>query len=320
MTNPAVSVITPSFNRAGLLPRAWRSIRDESLPLEWVVVDDASTDSTLSVVESLDDQRIVFLRLDQNQGSNIARNAGVRASRGRYILFLDSDDELVPNALRDAVHILESAPAGIGAVLMIAQPTFTSKLKSSLPDGAVLNEEDLVIHHRLRGDQAVLYKSEVFLKQMLPEEYRESQFVFVFGISRWWNYLVVNRPLTLVHRQDDTLSQAQSVVTRSRAIAMGWESVIHNHAGILRQNAPARIRLYGRVLYRYAVAGDREALRRAFHEFRLEHPGLLNAIRGSAMVIAGKIGRRGGDHLRMRLMRLREEGIGRARQRVQAIR
>lgn len=314
MTNPVVSIVTPSFNRAGLLPRAWRSVRDETLPLEWVVVDDASTDSTLPVVQSFDDQRIVFLHLDRNQGSNIARNAGIRASRGRYILFLDSDDEVVPNALRDAVHTLESAPASIGAVLMIAQPAFTSKLKSSLPDGTVLNEEDMLIHHRLRGDHAVVYKSEVFLKQMLPEEYRESQFVFVFGISRWWNYLVVNKPLTLVHRQDDNLSQAQGVVKRSSAIAMGWESVIHNHADILRHHPSACIRLYGRVLYRYAVAGDRAACWRVLHQLRADHPGLLNSVRGYAMVIAGIMGRHGADELRIAFSRFLQGFIGHSKQ------
>jgi glycosyltransferase involved in cell wall biosynthesis len=316
MINPAVSIVTPSFNRAYLLPRAWNSIRNESISLEWIVVDDASTDSTNTVIKGFDDQRIVFLRLAKNQGSNIARNEGVRVARGRFVLFLDSDDELAPDALQDAVDVLEGGPLRTGAILMIAQPTYSDQIKSTLRDGAILTEEDLVIHNRLRGDRAVLYKREVFCRQMLPEEYRESQFVFVFGISRLWNYLVVNKPLTLVHRQGDNLSHAQSVITRSSDIAKGWEAVIHNHAVILRNNSRTRIRLYGRVLYRYAVAGDRQAWKRAFQELRAEHPGFVTALKSMAMIIAGMIGRCGGDRLRITWIRFRDDGIRRTRHQV----
>lgn len=311
MTDPVVSIITPSFNRADLLPRAWLSMRDDPVPFEWIIVDDASSDSTDAVVKSFDDPRIVFLRLNQNQGSNIARNTGLRVSRGRLVVLLDSDDELAPNSLIEAVRILDIASPDIGAVLMIAQPAFTQNHKSSLPDGAVLDEEDLVIRNCLSGDRAVIYRREVFDKQMLPEAYRESQFVFVFGISRWWNYLVVNKPLTVVHRQNDNLSLARSITGRSRAIAQGWETVIQNHAVILRQNASARFRLYMRMLYRYAVAGDWTALWRAFKEVRTNHPGFLVAMKATGMAIAGVIGHYGGDYLRLTLIKIREEGVRR---------
>jgi glycosyltransferase involved in cell wall biosynthesis len=309
MTSPTVSIITPTFNRADLLPRVWRSLSEQSVPVEWIVIDDGSTDSTPLVMESFGDPRIVFLRLDHNQGSNIARNAGVRVSRGRYIIFLDSDDELAPHALKEAVQLLETAPPNIGAVLMIAQPTFAGKNRVVLPDRSVLNEEDLVINNRLQGDRAVIYRRNVFCNQMLPEEYRESQFVFVLGIARWSNYLVVNRPLTLVYRQNDNLSQPRSIIERSRAIAQGWETVIQNHAAILCQNEPARLRLYIRVLYRYAVSGDRGAMWHAFNELRAHHPGYMAATRAIAIIFAGTVGRCGADYVRLKLIRLKEKGF-----------
>lgn len=313
MKVPLISIITPSFNRAHLLPRLWESLRHESVPMEWIVVDDASLDATSAVVEGFDDSRIVYLRQAVNQGSNIARNVGVRASTGRFILFLDSDDELAPNALAEALQILEAAPATVGALLMIAQPTYRENHRLLLPDGAEFKEEDLIVRNRLYGDHAVLYKREVFLRQMLPEEYRECQFVFVFGISRWWSYRVVNKPLTLVHRQQDNLSQARSISRKSRAAAMGWEAVLRNHAEILGRNPGARIHLYGKALYKYSVAGDWKSVQRVFHELRSNHPGLLNAVRGSVMTFAGVLGRCGADYLRIRWIRWREEttwGLG----------
>lgn len=309
MADPLVSIITPTFNRAELLRRAWRSMRDESASFEWIIVDDASSDSTEAVVKSFGDPRTVFMRLDRNQGSNIARNHGLRVARGRFVLFLDSDDELAPDSLTDAVQTIGDAPPNIGAVLMIAQPVFTQVHNAALPDGAILNEEDLVIRNRLSGDHAVIYRREVFDRQMLPEEYRESQFVFVYGISRWWSFLVANRPLTLVHRQDDNLSQASSISRRSTAIAMGWEAVISNHAVILGRNAPARLRIYGRVLYRYGVAGDWKAVRRTLNGFRSCDPRISAQLKAAAFVVAGVIGRFGGDYIRLTLMRIREKGV-----------
>jgi glycosyltransferase involved in cell wall biosynthesis len=309
MTSPVVSIVTATFNRAGLLPRTWRSITEQSVPLEWILVDDASTDSTPVVAESFGDPRIVFLRQDHNQGCNVARNAGVRVSRGRFIIFLDSDDELVPHALQKAVRSLETAPPYIGAVLMIAKPTFTQRQNEVLPDGVVLNEEDLVIKHRLQRDHAVIYKREVFCNQMFPEEYRDANFVVVFGISRRWNYLVVNIPLTLIHRQNDNLSLLRNLTKRSSAIARGWETVICNHAAILQQNAPAQVRIYMKVLYRYAVAGDWRDFSRVCSEFRVSHPGCLSAAKATAMATAGMIGRYGGEYIRLVIIKTWEEGI-----------
>jgi glycosyltransferase involved in cell wall biosynthesis len=126
MTSPTVSVVTPTFNRAAVLPRLWRSLCRQPVPFEWIVVDDASTDSTPSVVQSIGDPRIVVAGLDRNRGQNAARNAGVCLSRGAFIVFVDSDDEFAPGALQEAVQAIQNAPAVVGAVLMIAQPTFST--------------------------------------------------------------------------------------------------------------------------------------------------------------------------------------------------
>jgi len=309
MTDPVVSIVTSTFNRASLLSRVWKSIRNESISFEWVVVDDGSTDSTPATICGFCDPRIIFLRLEQNQGINIARNTGMRAARGRFIIFLDSDDELAPNALEEAVHRLDVSPPEIGAILMIAQPTFTRNHRETLEDGAILDELDLVVHNRLQGDRAVIYKAEVFRNQMLPEEYRGSEYVFVFGISRWWKYLVVNKPLTLVHRQGDNLSDPMSIVRKSSGIAKGWEKIIQNHAQILSQNASARIRIYRIVLYRHAVAGDWAAVQRVFKELRRGDSRLSIAIKATMIVSAGVVGCLGGDYLRLRFIRMREKGF-----------
>jgi glycosyltransferase involved in cell wall biosynthesis len=105
---PLVSVIVTCFNHARFLGQAVDSARCQTWrSLEVVVVDDGSTDHTPEVIERY--PQIISLR-QQNLGPSAARNAGLRASHGRYVLFLDADDMLLPSALEYAVHEISAHP------------------------------------------------------------------------------------------------------------------------------------------------------------------------------------------------------------------
>ena len=100
----AISVVIPTYQRARLVVEAIRSAADQSLtPLEIVVVDDGSTDGTADAVRRLEEElrARTDVRLVQRpkEGGNAARNAGVRAARGAWIAFLDSDDVWSPEKL-----------------------------------------------------------------------------------------------------------------------------------------------------------------------------------------------------------------------------
>lgn len=95
-----VSVVIPTYNRAGLLPRAIESVLGQTHDeFEVVVVDDGSTDDTAAVVEGYDDPRVRYVAHEENRGANVARNTGIEAARGEYVAFLDSDDEWHPRKL-----------------------------------------------------------------------------------------------------------------------------------------------------------------------------------------------------------------------------
>lgn len=92
MSPPLVSVIIPTYNRAHLLRDAIESVRAQDYAaIELIVIDDGSTDATSQLVRSLDDGQLSYHH-QANQGAPAARNAGIRASAGSYIAFLDSDD------------------------------------------------------------------------------------------------------------------------------------------------------------------------------------------------------------------------------------
>lgn len=96
--NPTVSVIIPTFNRAGLVVQAIHSVLNQTIaPCEIIVVDDGSTDETRETVTALG-ERVQYL-YRPNGGAAAARNTGIRASTGELIAFLDADDLWAPEAL-----------------------------------------------------------------------------------------------------------------------------------------------------------------------------------------------------------------------------
>lgn len=104
---PKVSVVIPVYNRAGFLPETIQSIVSQSFSdFEVIVVDDGSTDNTRDSVSSLP-VRYVW---QENQGASIARNKGFELAKGTYVVFLDSDDVLLKDALAKGVRALDDHP------------------------------------------------------------------------------------------------------------------------------------------------------------------------------------------------------------------
>src|SRR5690348_2031486 len=107
-TRPDVTVVVIAYNDAARIETAVRSVLDQSLrSREVIVVDDHSTDATPEVMRRLAEQYpedIKFHRLAANSGHcGAPRNEGVRHARGRFVMFLDSDDTLDRHACRNLV-------------------------------------------------------------------------------------------------------------------------------------------------------------------------------------------------------------------------
>ncbi|MFM9941383.1 MAG: glycosyltransferase family 2 protein [Hyphomicrobiaceae bacterium] len=97
---PVVSVVIPTFNRAHRLGAALRSVLDQTFQdFEIIIVDDASTDATLSALREFSDTRISVLRHPVNRGAAASRNTAIALARGQYIALLDSDDTWLPDKL-----------------------------------------------------------------------------------------------------------------------------------------------------------------------------------------------------------------------------
>lgn len=109
-----LSVVLPTRNRAGELEGAARSVLDQGVPLELVVVDDGSTDHTPAVLDRLTDGdprvRVVTAGAEAPLGPCVARNRGLEVATGELVAFCDDDDRWLPEAAATVLEFLDAHP------------------------------------------------------------------------------------------------------------------------------------------------------------------------------------------------------------------
>lgn len=107
MDTPFFSVISPNFNSGKKLLRAAQSLSRNKVSFEHIVVDDCSTDGSFNLPCELESSTIL-VRNEKNLGPGPSRNKGLEIARGRYVIFMDSDDFFMPRALDFIHHALTS--------------------------------------------------------------------------------------------------------------------------------------------------------------------------------------------------------------------
>ena len=114
--NETVSVVIPTYNRAELINRAIESVLQQTYSdVEIIVVDDASEDETESAVKKIKSDKLRYIRLKQNGGACKTRNMGIRAAKGNYVAFLDSDDMWKTDKLEKQMAFLREKKAEVVA-------------------------------------------------------------------------------------------------------------------------------------------------------------------------------------------------------------
>lgn len=106
--NCKISIVIPCYNVEKYIAECLDSILSQSLKeFEIICVDDCSTDKTLFLIKKYADERIKIISYEKNKGTSQARKDGVLSSVGKYIMFVDPDDTLAPNALEIAYKNIE---------------------------------------------------------------------------------------------------------------------------------------------------------------------------------------------------------------------
>jgi glycosyltransferase involved in cell wall biosynthesis len=287
---PLVSVVLPTRNRAHTLRRATDSVLNQSYDrLELIVVDDASTDNTVAVVNEINDPRVRYIRLDQSRGGSGARNVGIQQAKGDLIAFQDSDDEWLPEKLTRQWQALAAAAERTGACVCSITYTRSGHTYTTVHGDGEFAAGDAL--HRIArgagyGTVTLLVKREVFAQsggfdERLP---RLQDYELTLRIARNWNLVFVPEPLVEAHVGDDSLSSSADKYVRATEI------ILDEHGDIYRDDRRARSRLVFRAGKYLVLEGRyREALPYFTSAFRA-NPLNLRALAAVLMVATGTIG------------------------------
>lgn len=207
MSIPLISVVIPTFNRAHCVGNAIESVFAQTFKdFEIIVIDDGSSDGTIEVLKKFGDKISVFRQ--KNRGVAAARNAGIRAARGKWIAFLDSDDRWYPGKLEWQMVALEKYSGKVSYTRAIADDgrlfrdiEFISARLYEPDIYFVDNATDAVCFSpRHPMIQTMIVAKELLDKAGLFDEsfHAAEDIELIFRLSFLSGFIYIDRPLTTV--------------------------------------------------------------------------------------------------------------------------
>lgn len=177
-----ITVFTPTYNRAHLLPRLYESLcRQTFRDFEWIIVDDGSVDDTKDVIDKLiiengelkiNQQFPIRYFYQKNGGKHRAINHGIKKAQGELFFIADSDDMLVANALHIVIDVYEGIKENkeFAGVCGLDGTPDGVVIGNGLPD-EMLDDTSISIRYKqgIKGDMKEVFRTDVLKKYPFPE-------------------------------------------------------------------------------------------------------------------------------------------------------
>ena len=221
--NRKTSVVVTTYNDGEFLKRSLPSIINQSQkPLEIISLDDCSDNNLAETLAntfiSYSDIPIIYEK-KENGGPSSARNLGIKIAKGEYILFLDSDDELLGESLEWRQKTLDSLGKNYASVYCSSINCFKNNKKIIDEVNETNGEIDGCLVGRKKGVPGGS-PNHFFRKKILMESngYHESlkfneDFELILRISKKWAFLGVNRPGFIRHIRDNSWSNKDPYIS-----------------------------------------------------------------------------------------------------------
>ncbi len=173
----SVSVIMPAYNSERFVRIAIESVLAQTVrDIELLVIDDCSTDGTADAVsEYLYDPRVRYIRMDANSGAPGARNKGLELAGGKYVAFIDSDDEWLPDKLERQLHTLEKKGAdAVCTGYNLINENGEMRGEYSIPEEI---STELLLSENVIGCSTVMLSSRIFDKYRFGHDFFHEDYV-----------------------------------------------------------------------------------------------------------------------------------------------
>ncbi len=233
LPSPLVSVVIPCFNQANYLGEAVQSVISQTYAhWECVIVNDGSPDDTPAVARDLiarHPDRSIKLVDKKNGGLVDARNAGVRASSGEFILFLDADDKIHPEFLKGTVQILVEKQH-VGFVYTAVQHFGA---RTDVWGGGPFSAERLLRENQMAC--TTLFRRQMFdevggLKSEMKEGFEDWEF-WISGLEKGWHGHYLERPY-FFYRKHRAPSMLESICTDHARVSYLKAKIVSLHPSL----------------------------------------------------------------------------------------
>ena len=260
--NSLITVITPTYNRGHLISKAIESVLNQTyVNWEYIIVDDASIDNTQEIVESFEDDRIKFIGCKENGGNAVARNVGVNAAQGKYIAFLDSDDEYHPDYLEKALKTLSTAGKGTSFLWSGTKTVAVDGSYSEfiwIPKTEKTPDQFLYELHVGIG-RGFLIRKECFNDLKFDENLRTAVDTdFLIRLRQNYNYTVLEDIVVTINSQEGSVRTNYSEKKKS------YNIIIEKHKDAIDKNKFLRFKWYYKLFWLSLYDGDKGLARKAF--------------------------------------------------------
>lgn len=231
MSSLAITVMTPSYNRAHTLPRVYESLLAQTFQdFEWLIVDDGSTDDTKKLVEGwIADQKLNIRYVWQtNQHKKVAFNHGVREAKGELLVALDSDDTMLPNALEDMWQrwsALADKEQYVGICGLCARPDGSVVGDKYPQDSMSITTLEMYFKYKVRGEKFGCLVTNVLRQFPFPENipgFVPESLVWRSIARAGYKTLFVNHIYRTYFDSTDSLSQEGAVSGDKHALGLLW--------------------------------------------------------------------------------------------------
>lgn len=274
---PAFSVVMATFNRAHTLPRAIASVRAQTLgDWELVVVDDGSADGTKDLVTGLAaaDARIRYVAHPKNRGVTAAKNTGFDHATGDFIMTLDSDDEMVPQALSVFAAVLHDVDANVDAIACNCFDSRTGRFT-----GRGLDHDrfiDLGVRlDRCRGEHWGTFHRRILGDRRFDERIRGYEDVLWTAIHEGARWYYVHKGLRVYHTEGSDRLTSEATAAQRRRLYELYVSLVDLAPDYVERLRRASPRAHRRFLFnaagQFLIHGDERRLDAALAALRDAH-------------------------------------------------
>ncbi|WFA82909.1 glycosyltransferase family 2 protein [Paenibacillus amylolyticus] len=225
-----VSCIITTHNRAELLKKAMASVLEQTYPfLEIIIVDDGSQDHTEEVCRAWtkEDHRIQYIQVPYAQGANHARNLGIQRANGKYIAFLDDDDQWLPDKIQSQTRALEENKGLFcfcsKVLVYVDQDHKVTRRKVSVESRDLVFYADLLTYNWIGETSKIMVQTQLARSVMFDEQLTSAQdYDFYLRILQRGHHAInIKEPLVHIY-----IHQGPRISTSSKKKFQGQRKVL----------------------------------------------------------------------------------------------